>query len=802
MDHNLDTIHDFDNYFIIDPITRTITNQTNNKNTLIQYDHNSEVFTFKIPRMVEDHDMSLSDCIQVHYINKGQSNSNPGIYDVTDAKVITDGDEDFVVCSWLISQNATQLTGDVVFQLKFICCRDDDPTIPDYVWSTKVFSAINVLPGINNADIIVETYPDVISQILSEIEKIKSNYNNAIGKSTGRVFDTEADMYTWLADQDNVSHLVQGDNLYIRDVNVPDYWWDGSEAQPLETLNSNSNSTSTQLDTEMLEEVSDGYIPLTIIKNSYLDSTGAIVDEVGNWSRTDYIQCTGQEYIVLSLKGAVNKNTVSYFYDTNKNPLTKFVFEAPIEYVCVPKNAAYFIVSANDNSVMKFLKIKSKISIDSEYTKNGVDSLCQDRRVFITIPYTWIRTNDGGEVYDASWCCTGFIPCADDDVLSITISESTQYNCFYDTDKKRVSSFKLVSGRNAIVVPENAAYFRISASSETVVKNIVILTKMRRDLDILSGNSSSELIVDMPDSWKQNAQTAYNTMLEKMKELSYDGVPFFIQTDSHGLPNDPAKWVDNTDKRVKNINLGDINLYNFNVANAKAYYDSAKELSNLITVYGNHDAHYNNEDDSVASYYILNEYYPSTNRRNKDRHSYFTVVDDTYNVKYVILCPYYLTADGTDKVYKFESGQIEWLIEELTKNDGYDIIILMHEPLKSSTLAKRDGTAYTLVDNEAKYSGVWDMLVKRKKKESGTITDTDGGVHEYDFTGCTSDYLCSLHGHTHDELYYTNEITEYTGDYHRTNYVCNFGVIDRANRKLFIYKFDSETVYDTWELTI
>lgn len=164
MDHTLDTIKDNDKYFIIDPITRTITNQASAKNSVTQYDHNSEVFAFKIPLMVEGHDMSNCDAIQIHYINKGQSNSNPGIYEAEDITVITEEDVDYVVFSWLVSQNATQLTGDITFQIKFICYNETDPAIFDYVWGTRVFSAINVLPGINNTEIIVEEYADVLAQ--------------------------------------------------------------------------------------------------------------------------------------------------------------------------------------------------------------------------------------------------------------------------------------------------------------------------------------------------------------------------------------------------------------------------------------------------------------------------------------------------------------------------------------------------------------------------------------------------------------------------------------------------------------
>lgn len=163
MNHTLDTVIDADNYFLIDPITKTITNQTAAKNSLVQYEHNSEVFTFKIPRMVEGHDMLCCDKIQVHYINKGQAGNNPGLYESKDAKTIVEDDSEFVVFSWLISQNATLFTGDISFQIKFVCYRKDEPTKPDYIWSTKLFSAINVLPGINNADVIVEENADVLA---------------------------------------------------------------------------------------------------------------------------------------------------------------------------------------------------------------------------------------------------------------------------------------------------------------------------------------------------------------------------------------------------------------------------------------------------------------------------------------------------------------------------------------------------------------------------------------------------------------------------------------------------------------
>lgn len=67
------------------------------------------------------------------------------------------------------------------------------------------------------------------SQELEEVEAI------AKGRASGYVFDTVEDMNIWLSNTNNVAQLKLGDNLYIRAVDVPDYWWDGSQAQELET---------------------------------------------------------------------------------------------------------------------------------------------------------------------------------------------------------------------------------------------------------------------------------------------------------------------------------------------------------------------------------------------------------------------------------------------------------------------------------------------------------------------------------------------------------------------------------------
>ena len=53
------------------------------------------------------------------------------------------------------------------------------------------------------------------------------------GSAPGLVFDTVADMEAYVAEHS--AELKVGQNLYIREVDVPDYWWDGTAAQELET---------------------------------------------------------------------------------------------------------------------------------------------------------------------------------------------------------------------------------------------------------------------------------------------------------------------------------------------------------------------------------------------------------------------------------------------------------------------------------------------------------------------------------------------------------------------------------------
>ena len=110
-------IYDSDKHFVIDPITRDIINNSS-KLTMMQYDHNSERFTFEIPKIIEGHDMSLCDSVRVHFINIGsiKANTNSGVYEVDDVAVSSDY-PDKVTFSWLISGAATRAVYYNIFRI-------------------------------------------------------------------------------------------------------------------------------------------------------------------------------------------------------------------------------------------------------------------------------------------------------------------------------------------------------------------------------------------------------------------------------------------------------------------------------------------------------------------------------------------------------------------------------------------------------------------------------------------------------------------------------------------------------------
>ena len=168
-------IIDKEPHFKIDATTRKITNELASDIAIVQFDHNSEVFTFELPRYIENHDMTECNTVEIHYKNTDASTLSEtlGVYTVTDLQPHPE-DETRAVCTWLISQNATQKVGKLDFLVRFSRV-DEDGTIK-YAWNTAIFTGIMVSEGLMNTEEIVEEYIDVLEQMKIEQQEYIEDY--------------------------------------------------------------------------------------------------------------------------------------------------------------------------------------------------------------------------------------------------------------------------------------------------------------------------------------------------------------------------------------------------------------------------------------------------------------------------------------------------------------------------------------------------------------------------------------------------------------------------------------------------
>lgn len=80
---------------------------------------------------------------------------------------------------------------------------------------------------------------DIKNGVGVSLNSLKSAVDNlsdiAAGGTIAKVFDTKEDLDAWLAVEGNAETLVVGQNIYIKAKDTPDYWWDGTSLQVLET---------------------------------------------------------------------------------------------------------------------------------------------------------------------------------------------------------------------------------------------------------------------------------------------------------------------------------------------------------------------------------------------------------------------------------------------------------------------------------------------------------------------------------------------------------------------------------------
>lgn len=224
MKHSHD-VYDSDHHFIIDSTTRNVSNANMKKTLLIQGDHNAERFTFELDKIIEGHDMTLCNKMEVHYINTETSKryKNTGVYEIEDLQVSAD-DPNKVTFSWLISQQATMYAGSLSFLILFACVEEGETT---YRWNTGINSSIVISNGINNGEVVIEVYPDILAQWKEELMSVNLAYKLAVE------YGFEGTEEEWLRSLKGTSGIYVGE---VEPDTLPYFWFDTSGNRNINTI--------------------------------------------------------------------------------------------------------------------------------------------------------------------------------------------------------------------------------------------------------------------------------------------------------------------------------------------------------------------------------------------------------------------------------------------------------------------------------------------------------------------------------------------------------------------------------------
>lgn len=102
----------------------------------------------------------------------------------------------------------------------------------------------------------------------TELAQLSSTVNDMqLGVRQAKVFDSENEMNVWLSTPANTATLAVGHAIFIRETGVPDYWWDGTRALPIEQEKVSLQGYVTTTDVQTLTNKTLTSPQITTIKN-------------------------------------------------------------------------------------------------------------------------------------------------------------------------------------------------------------------------------------------------------------------------------------------------------------------------------------------------------------------------------------------------------------------------------------------------------------------------------------------------------------------------------------------------------
>lgn len=372
----------------------------------------------------------------------------------------------------------------------------------------------------------------------------------------------------------------------------------------------------------------------------------------------------------------------------------------------------------------------------------------------------------------------------------------------YSLDKESAYAYWSKNGVDSVVLPlgvndgdiifagKDSPYYGMTNINGVATTSETLSTDddIAQDYGMSTASILGEEIAENTSS-AYGINTEFATVIDEVRTAwmteyggDYRKIPLIIHTDQHGRLNASAKGIFNMLGSVlswhdvsKICNLGDtisVEWYDADTEyplRTNATLDTAMDtmeaipFSKRLDVYGNHDTWYGNYEDEgnaigtryPATQEFLNQYFRNIYARRTNNNGWFVVKDDVWNVKYVAVSGF----EYQNSVeFRIGTNQMDFVIAELSKDDGYDVVIMSHVPIYYAV----DTTVYPTNMTDANAEGYMTRVANidtdalfnaRKNKTSGTVTDSDGVEHTFDFSDCTTDILCNFSGHMHIDGY-------------------------------------------------
>ena len=339
------------------------------------------------------------------------------------------------------------------------------------------------------------------------------------------------------------------------------------------------------------------------------------------------------------------------------------------------------------------------------------------------------------------------------------------------------------------------------------------------------------------NEYQHNILLARNEAYAELRSTD-DVVLQIIHTDQHGLLNANNTLFPylglamNWSEVSACIGLGDAT--NYNVPKFQVMKTCLDDIpaSKQINIWGNHDTWGGSrqltgndyvasdaEFRDVLSYYFGNSAYNGSITYNE--FGIQSAIDSANHIKYVVLGGWEYDATlGGYSHYVIGSDSMDYIIQMLNNTDRNDIVILSHiQPFKNNkghdtwTVPyedacgggglKQDSTSVPGVVVNPLETYVDDLLIGRKNKTSGTVKDSYGGVHSFDFTNCTGDLLCCFAGHEHCNWYNHQNGDIPVAIYDAYGYDTHpfyFVNINRTQEHISVWRVDDTPQYTKWTI--